>query len=86
MTAVLGGLIVLLAVSGLCGLYRVFRGPEQLDRVLALDYLSIVGIAVVVLLAVTTEEPLVLDVGICFALVGFLTAYVLAKFDSKKGH
>ena len=89
MTLYLGSFIVVSIISslflaGAFGIYRSFVGPTQLDRVLALDYLSIVGIGVVILLVVVTGEPMVLDIGIGLALVGFLTAYVFAMFGPKE--
>ncbi|MCB0417921.1 MAG: cation:proton antiporter [Bdellovibrionaceae bacterium] len=80
MTVFVGFLALALAIAGLLGLYRVVAGPDQLDRVLALDYLSIVGIGIVILLVFATGEPLLLDIGVCLALVGFLTAYLFSRF------
>ena len=84
MTTLMTFLISGLALSVFFGLYRVFKGPHQLDKVLALDYLCVVGIATVIVLVLITDEPMILDVGICLALVGFLTAYVFAKFAPKE--
>ena len=74
-----------LALAAAIAILRAFRGPSHLDRVLALDYLSIVGIGAVILMVVTFDEPLVLDVGICLALVGFLTAFIFARDTPRKG-
>lgn len=75
---------VLFLLSAILGIYRVISGPHHLDRILALDYLSVVGIAVALLLVLKTDELLVLDIGLCLALVGFLTAYVYAQFSPKE--
>ena len=78
-------LVAGLVVAGIFGICRLISGPTQLDRVLAIDYLSIVGLAGIILLAVITKEPKILDVGICLALVGFLTAFITSKYYYKGG-
>jgi multicomponent Na+:H+ antiporter subunit F len=77
--------VVVLTIAGLLGVYRAFRGPTHLDRVLALDYLSLVGLGVFILMVYTTKQAVVFDVGICLALVGFLTAYFFAKYIGEVG-
>lgn len=77
-------LIALVAISGIIGIYIVAKGPDPLDRVLALDYLSIVGICAILLLLISTKEPMIFDVALCLALVGFLTAFIFSKFLPNK--
>lgn len=84
MTIIIGLLIALLSIAGSLAVYRVFSGPSNLDRVLALDYLSIVGIGMVIILVLVTNEPMILDLGMCLAFVGFLTAYIFSKFAPKE--
>ena len=73
-------LSALIALSGFIGVYRIIKGPNPLDRILSLDYLSIVGIGAMILFVVATGEPMVLDVALCLALVGFVTAVVFARY------
>ncbi len=84
MTIFMEVVFLALVAAAIFGLIRVFVGPHHLDRVLALDYLSIVGIAIVILMVLITGEAMLLDVGVCLALVGFVTAYVFAKFVPKE--
>ena len=76
---------VMVFLSAVLGVYRVVKGPLQLDRVLALDFLSIVGLAAVSLFYLATDEPMVLDIGLLLALIGFLTALVLGRYLERGG-
>ena len=74
-----------LACAAACAGYRILCGPDRWDRILALDYLSIVGVGACILFVVISGETMALDIGICLALTGFLTAYLFSVFLSKKG-
>lgn len=83
MTVFISLCTLVLSIAAFLGFLRVVRGPYQVDRVLALDFLTIVGLAGVMLYAVATRNPLALDVGLGLALVGFVTAYVYAAFEKE---
>lgn len=70
--------VILLAA--LAGLYRALRGPAAADRMMAAQLLCTGGIAVLLLVAVATGLPGVVDVALVLALLGaFATvAFVLA--------
>lgn len=70
----------ILLVSFVLGIYRVLRGPSILDRILALDFLSILCLAASALIAMQTGSSLALDVGLMIALTGFLSALFLCKY------
>lgn len=71
------GVILLAAIAGL---YRALRGPAAADRMMAAQLLCTGGIAVLLLVAVATGLPGVVDVALVLALLGaFATvAFVLA--------
>ncbi|SMF81127.1 monovalent cation/H+ antiporter complex subunit F [Pseudobacteriovorax antillogorgiicola] len=79
---------IILSLSFICGLYRVFSGPHVLDRILGLDYLAIVGLAVTGVFYGITGDDMVLDIGLLFGLVSFLTALVFSRFikESSNDH
>lgn len=58
---------------------RLLRGPRATDRVVAIDALTLLGIGVVALIALTTVQPVLLDAAVVLALVSFLgtAAYML---------
>lgn len=60
-------------------LVRLLRGPHATDRVVAIDALTLLGIGVIALLALSTGEVMLLDAAVVLALVSFLgtTAFIL---------
>jgi len=60
-------------------------GPTLADRVVALDMLALLGIAVIGVVAVKTEEYAYLDVAIALALVGFLATVAFARYIYRYG-
>lgn len=73
------------AFVGIClaaalALYRLVRGPDVLDRVLALDTLVIDSIALVVVTGIWFRSSLYFEAALLFAMVGFLTTVAFCKF------
>lgn len=64
--------VVMLAVSGLIIVYRLFKGPTGPDRVVAIDALTLVGVAAVALGAMISGQIVFLDVAVVLSLVAFL--------------
>jgi multicomponent Na+:H+ antiporter subunit F len=77
-TARLG--LVTLSVSIALVLYRLIRGPQKADRIIALDLLSIQVVALVALYAVFSADAVYLDIVIVYALVAFLGTVAFARF------
>jgi multicomponent K+:H+ antiporter subunit F len=78
-------LACIIAFSGIClagvlALYRLARGPDVLDRVLALDTLVIDSIALVVVTGIWFRSSLYFEAALLFAMVGFLTTVAFCKF------
>jgi multicomponent Na+:H+ antiporter subunit F len=59
------------------GLLRIFYGPAAADRMMAAQLIGTGGVAVLLLLAVGTEAPPVVDVALLLAL---LAAFASAAF------
>lgn len=76
---------LVLAVAAVLFLARLLRGPTLADRVLALDGIlyTVVGLAIVE--AVDDESPLLLDVPIVVAFIGFIGTAVVARFIEERG-
>ena len=70
----------LLLVSALLAVWRLVRGPSVPDRVVALDYLTLVGISFIALTTLETARYAYLDVAIALGLVGFLATVALARY------
>lgn len=61
-----------LAVAFLLAFVRLLRGPHLLDRVLVLDFMSVVVVGMLGVYAITTGQSLYLDIAMVVALLGFL--------------
>jgi multicomponent Na+:H+ antiporter subunit F len=72
------GLVILGAVAA--GLWRVLRGPDPADRLMAAQLLATGGVALLLLLGAATRQAALLDVALVLALLGAFAsvAFVLA--------
>lgn len=66
----------------LCG-WRLLRGPEVTDRLLALDTLYINTVALVVLLGVRWRTELLFEAALVIAMLGFVSTVALARYLSR---
>lgn len=62
-----------LAVVGL-GLFRILRGPDEADRLMAAQLAGSGGVAVLLLLSAATETPSIVDVALMLALLATLAS------------
>ncbi len=74
-TIALAGLAVSIA---LC-LYRLAIGPAVVDRLLALDTITVNVLAVLVVLSIRLETDVYLDSVLVLALLGFVGTVTIAK-------
>jgi multicomponent Na+:H+ antiporter subunit F len=63
-----------------CAAWRIARGPTRADRVVALDYLAMLLVALLTLLALALRRDSFLDAALALALVAFLATVALARF------
>ena len=70
----------LLSLAVVLAFVRLARGPSLPDRVIAFDLLATFGIAILAALAVATDQPAFLDVGLLLALVSFLGTVAFAHY------
>jgi multicomponent K+:H+ antiporter subunit F len=61
-------------------LLRLLRGPRAQDRVLALDFISVVALLCMLVLAIRHRSATYFEGALLMALFGFLGSSVLAKF------
>ena len=64
----------------LLNLWRVIRGPQASDRILALDTMTINAIALLVLLGIALGSSVFFEVAMLFALVGFIGTVSYCRF------
>ena len=72
--------LTLLALTIGLSFIRLYKGPSLPDRVVALDLLTTVGIAITAVYAVITERPVILDVATILALISFLGTIAFAYY------
>jgi multicomponent K+:H+ antiporter subunit F len=71
---------LMLGAAILLALGRLLRGPEWIDRILALDTLYINGLALVVLLGIQYRTTLFFEAALLIAMLGFVGTIALAKY------
>jgi len=78
--------IIFLSVIGLgivLSVLRLILGPTASDRVVALDTLSTITTALLVVLGFIFKRYIYLDVALVYALLTFIGAIVVARFLEK---
>ena len=63
---------------------RLMRGPSLPDRVVAVDLITVLAVAIAGLLAITHTEPDFLDIAVALALVAFLATVAFAWYGERK--
>lgn len=75
------GLCALMIVAGLlCAVWRAVIGPTLADRVVALDYIAMLMVALLTLLALAADRDAFLDAALALALVAFLATVAFARY------
>jgi multicomponent K+:H+ antiporter subunit F len=72
--------LLLYAVAMGIGLMRLLRGPSAQDRVLALDFLYVVGMLVMLVLAIRYDSSMYFEGAFLMVLFGFVGSLAMAKF------
>ena len=71
--------LVILAVLSLLCLVRAIRGPRIADRIVSINMISTLTIAMICILAIRQNQGYLVDVALIYALIGFLAVVVLCK-------
>lgn len=64
-------------------LVRMFRGPTQPDRVVALDAINTLVVASMILMSAITHQTIFVDVAIVYALLSYVGTLFIAKAIEK---
>ncbi|WP_298232689.1 K+/H+ antiporter subunit F [uncultured Azohydromonas sp.] len=72
-------LVMYVLAMGL-GLMRLFRGPSAQDRVLAVDFMYVVGMLLMLVLAIRYDSSMYFEGALLMVLFGFVSSVALAKF------
>ncbi len=77
-------LAVIFALSGsFFSIIRLVKGPTPIDRIIAIDVLTIISITIVVLLAHFGGRFIYVDVAIVYGLLSFLGVLAVARYSEK---
>ena len=71
--------LVVLAVMTLLCLIRAIQGPRIADRIVSINMISTLTIAMIGILAIRQNQGYLADVALIYALIGFLAVVVLCK-------
>ena len=80
LTLALGAAKVMLSIALLLNVWRLLRGPDTVDRVLALDTLYINTVALLLIYGIDLGNGLFYEAALLIALLGFIGTVSLAKF------
>ncbi len=75
--------IILISIGALLGFLRFIKGPTAADRTIALDTISIIAVAVLVLLGYLFQRYIYIDLALVYAVLGFIGIIVIARFIEK---
>ena len=94
-SALFYGILSVLALLLLLCLIRAVRGPRIADRLVAVNMMGTMVIAMIALLAVLKDQGYLVDICLIYAMISFLSVVVLtriytgvyreAREDEKKG-
>lgn len=77
-------ILPILTLSVLLVFYRFLRGPSLSDRVVALDLLITIGIGIIAVYAILTDQSSFLDIAMILALIAFLGTVAFSYYLEKR--
>jgi len=80
MEVVLGLAVVGLIACGFLCLYRIAQGPTAPDRIVSVDAMGTLLVAICGVLAVSSERSFFIDIAITWALISFTGTIALSKY------
>ncbi len=75
--------IILLVIAAFLSSFRIIIGPSVWDRLLGFSLLCSKIIIIVILYSYTNGQSIYLDIGLVFAVLGFVGTTSIAKFLQK---
>lgn len=72
--------ILMLLIAMLLAGYRLWRGPDVLDRVLALDTLYIDALALLIVIGVRLDDSVYFEAALVIGLLGFVGTMAMARY------
>ncbi len=82
LTAAAGALALLILAT----LVRAILGPRFTDRIIAVNVINTLVVAILAVLAVRLKEDFLVDVALVYALLSFLTVVVVSRLVLARRH
>jgi multicomponent Na+:H+ antiporter subunit F len=77
-------ILPILALSVVLVFIRFLKGPSLSDRVVALDLLITIGIGIIAIYSITSNQPTFLDIAMILALIAFLGTVAFSYYLEKR--
>ncbi len=74
------GVTLFLVINAFFCLYRAFKGPTVLDRILAINIIGTKTIVVLVLIAYIFHQAMYVDVALVYGLLNFIVSLTAARY------
>lgn len=74
-----GAILLLVLAITLCA-WRLWKGPTLADRAIALDQITVIVVAIILLYSMRVADPVFLDAALVVALIGFLSTLAFARY------
>ena len=62
---------------------RLFLGPDLMDKIIAIDLLVSVGVAVIAADSILHHEPFMIDIALIISIIAFLSTVAFAMYYDK---
>ncbi len=80
MTYIIYIALTLMALGMIFSAIRFVKGPTAADRTVAMDTLTTIGVAALVLVGYMFERFIYVDVALVYAVLGFIGVIVIARY------
>ena len=77
-------ILPILALSSVLVFIRFLLGPSLSDRVVSLDLLITIGIGIISIYSIITNQPTFLDIAMILALIAFLGTVAFSYYLEKR--
>jgi len=75
--------LIAIGVSMALTLYRLIKGPDAPDRILALDTLYVNAVALLIVLGIYDNSAIYFEAALLIALMGFVATVALARYIAR---
>lgn len=77
-------ILPILTISIILVFIRLLKGPKIVDRVVALDLIITIGIGIITVFTIRSNQKVLLDVAIILALIAFLGTVAFSYYIEKQ--